>query len=166
MDQQHWTPYQDNSASAASRQSRYAPQPSASHPNSAPLSPQDHYLATPMSSRSTHLRDDMTYSDRDGDIKMEDADPYKPKIASPHLSHGSHQRMPSSVQQEESAAARRYSPMNLSPASPFPQQQQQQPPQQQQQQYTSYTPSGSSRASPVRNSYVPSNSSYYASPPS
>jgi dual specificity protein kinase YAK1 len=106
--------------------------------------------------------EDMNYNDRDGDIKMEDADPYKPKHASLHMSHASHQRLPSNVQQEESVAARRYSPMNLSPSSPFTaaaQPASQSP-------YTSYTPQSSTRASPTRTSYVAPPNSYYASPPS
>jgi dual specificity protein kinase YAK1 len=175
MDQQPWAQYQDNPA-ASSRQSRYAPQTLPSQlsihrePNSATLSPQSsQYGATPLSSRSTvsqtqpHLRDEMHYGDRDGDINMEDADPYKPKHTSLHISHASHQRIPSNVQQEESTAARRYSPMNLSPSSPFTvvsQAPSQSP-------YTSYTPQGSSsRTSPTRSSYAAPPNNYYASPPS
>jgi dual specificity protein kinase YAK1 len=175
MDQQHWAQYQDNPA-ATSRQSRYAPQTLPSQlsihrePNSATLSPQtSQYGATPLSGRSTvsqpqpHLRDEMHYGDRDGDVNMEDADPYKPKHTSLHISHASHQRIPSNVQQEESTAARRYSPMNLSPSSPFTvvsQAPSQSP-------YTSYTPSvTSSRTSPTRSSYAAPPNNYYASPPS
>jgi dual specificity protein kinase YAK1 len=173
MDQEFWPTYQENPAST-SRQSRYAPQSIPSQgsihrdPASGPLSPQDHYITSPMTSRPAtgqppqHLpRGDMNYSDRDGDINMEDADPYKPKHVSLQLSHASHQRMPSNVQQEESAAARRYSPMNLSPSSPFTP-----ATAQAQTQYASYTPQSSNRTSPTRSSYAGPPNSYYASPPS
>lgn len=162
MDQQNWTPYSESATSAA-RQSRYIPQ-------GAPV--QQSYASSSATNRgsfsvgtgSQHQgRTGMEYGDRDGDIAMEDADSYKPKHNSHGIGRGTHQRMPSNIQQEDSIAARRYSPMNLSPASPFPStgQQSAHPA------YTSYTPQTSSRASPTRpTSYLAStNASYYASPP-
>jgi dual specificity protein kinase YAK1 len=109
-----------------------------------------------------HARDSsMSVSDRDGDISMEDADYRQSKHSSQHIPQVSHQRVPSMIQQEESAAARRYSPMNLSPSSPYAtasHQPSQSP-------YTSYTPQTSSRTSPTRSSYIQPPNNYYASPP-
>jgi dual specificity protein kinase YAK1 len=153
-----WNPYQDK-AQQASRQSRHTPQ--------TPLSPgQQHnpYVQASASQRDSPLTMHPTRGDRDGDIAMEDADPYKPKHASllPTISaRGSHQRMSSNVN-EESSAARRYSPMNLTPASPPGAQQQPTSGN-----FVSYTSQGSSaRASPTRQSFVPSSPAYYNSPPS
>lgn len=163
MDQQHWTPYNESTASS-NRQSRYAPQ---TLPSQQGYSPANSSNRAPPTSAAPQpqARSGGGYGDTDGDITMEDADLYKPKHASQNVARSSHQRLPSNVQQEESAAARRYSPMNLSPSSPFgaaPQQQQPSHPA-----YTSYTPQTSSRTSPTRaSSYIAStNSSFYASPP-
>jgi hypothetical protein len=65
------------------------------------------------------------------------------------------------LQHEESAAARRYSPMNLSPSSPY------NGTQQGTQAYTSFTPQQpqSSRQSPIRNNpYMSPPNSYYSPP--
>ena len=99
--------------------------------------------------------------DTDGDFPMEDADPFnKQKYAarSTQRSRPTSQYLP----QEESAAARRYSPMNLSPTSPYVGHGQ--PPAQGP--YTSYTPHGaSSRSSPTRPGLQSSHSQpYYSSP--
>ncbi|RDI88998.1 Versicolorin B synthase [Venturia inaequalis] len=170
MDQQ-WSPNME--ASGSNRQQRYAPQTVPSHqyaprdPNAAPSRHSESYAQTPLVNRAPAMP--MTspgipqgikheYGDGDGDIKMEDADPYKQQQR--QTAGRGHARMPSAqLAQEESAAAKRYSPMNLTPASPYaaatPQQQS----------YTSYTPQN--RTSPVRsNSYMSSNQGYYASPPS
>lgn len=101
--------------------------------------------------------------DGDGDVPMEDADPYnKPRYAS----RANHQNRHSQhfVQQEESAAARRYSPMNLSPTSPYVASSQ--PPAQST--YTSFTPqTQTSRQSPTRsNPYMSPPQSYYSPPAS
>jgi dual specificity protein kinase YAK1 len=162
MDQQNWTPYSESAASAA-RQSRYAPQGLPQQQSYAPSNAASRGTSAAAGSSQPQSRSGMEYGDRDGDVAMEDADPYKPKPASQNMGRATHQRMPSNVQQEESTAARRYSPMNLSPASPFPPSGQQPT----HPAYTSYTPQASSRASPTRNSsYIAStNASYYASPP-
>jgi dual specificity protein kinase YAK1 len=97
----------------------------------------------------------------DGDVAMEDAD-YQPKLNRP-----SHQQRQSQqfLQQEESAAARRYSPMNLSPTSPYSGNTQQGG-----QSYTSFTPQAqaptqSNRQSPTRNNpYMSPPNSYYSPP--
>lgn len=97
----------------------------------------------------------------DGDVTMEDADPYnrmkypsRPthvRASSHHLSH------------EESSAARRYSPMNtFSPTSPYVTNS----PHQSSHSYNAYTPnSQSARQSPNRsnNPYATPSSQYYSS---
>lgn len=165
MDQQ-WSPNME--APASNRQQRYAPQTVPSHqyaPRDSSTAPSRHsesYAQTLSANRTPAMP--MTspgikqeYGDGDGDIKMEDADPYKQQQR--QTAGRGHARMPSAqLAQEESAAAKRYSPMNLTPASPYaaatPQQQS----------YTSYTPQN--RTSPVRsNSYMSPTQGYYASPP-
>ena len=108
--------------------------------------------------------------DFDGDMSMEDAgdlDPYNKqkyedvsRTAEYPTRQPMHQSRPSSQyypQQEESSAARRYSPMKLSAT-----------PTNATTPYTSYTPSGqtsSSRTSPTRPSlYASHSNSYYSSP--
>jgi dual specificity protein kinase YAK1 len=137
-------------------------------------------LSTPAGSGTHTPRDNtMAYThngDLDGDMPMEDADPYnKQKYAratSNSNSNRNSQYLP--AQQPEDATSRtasRYSPMNTSPTSPYlpaPQQQQQQQ-QVAGNQYSSYTPQQSARQSPSRqNPYASPTSSqrYYASPPS
>lgn len=100
--------------------------------------------------------------DGDGDIAMEDADPYRPK----HPTRPGHSRQHSQQQilTEESSAARRYSPMNLSPASPY----NPTPANAMSTVYNSYTPNAQSRSSPTRqNAYMsPPQSQNFYSPPS
>lgn len=104
--------------------------------------------------------------DGDGDVAMEDADPYKPKYSAGAQRPIAAQRpsQPSYLQQhEDSAAARRYSPMNLSPTSPYAA-------------YSSFTPQAqaqshaqppNSRQSPTRtNPYMSPPASYYSPPAS
>jgi hypothetical protein len=180
---QTWGPYADTAA-ASNRQARYAPhsltspQQPTRDPNGSATLKADPY-STSISSRAASMAisspggadsRNMQYNgDRDGDVPMEDADQYKPKFPSrpTHQSRNSAQFV---QQQEESAAARRYSPMNLSPSSPYtqtPQQPipgnfgaftpQQQPPQQPPQ------PS-SNRQSPTRstNPYISPPQSYHS----
>lgn len=94
--------------------------------------------------------------DGDGDIRMEDADQ---SGRAKQGARSGHARLPSTqLAQEESAAARRYSPMNLSPSSPYsagPGGAS----------YQSYSPSGQSRLSPTRSNSYMSPNHYYASPP-
>jgi dual specificity protein kinase YAK1 len=82
------------------------------------------------------------YNDADGDVAMDDADPYKPKY---NMSRPSHQHRHSQqfLQQEESAAARRYSPMNL----------------------TSFTPQAQPQSQPQSNRQSPTRNNPYMSPP-
>ncbi|MCJ1472732.1 dual specificity protein kinase yak1 [Lambiella insularis] len=92
---------------------------------------------------SPHIKQD--YND-DGDVAMEDADPYN-RMKYPSRPSHSHRASSQYLTQEDSSAAKRYSPMNaLSPSSP-------------------YAPS-SARQSPNRTSaYQPASSqSYYPSP--
>jgi hypothetical protein len=97
----------------------------------------------------------------DGDVAMEDAD-YQPKLNRPSNQQRQSQQF---LQQEESAAARRYSPMNLSPTSPYSGNTQQGG-----QSYTSFTPQAqapaqNNRQSPTRtNPYMSPPNSYYSPP--
>jgi dual specificity protein kinase YAK1 len=174
MDQQ-WSPYTEGAA--ASRQPRYAPlamttpQHAPRDPNGAHQIKQDPYASPPAPSRTGSVLltspggqpgRGADYNDGDGDVRMEDADPYnKPKQASARASQQQRQSQ-QFIQQEESAAARRYSPMNLSPTSPY-----NGATQQGGQAYTSFTPQAQgSRQSPTRNNpYMSPPNSYY-SPPS
>jgi dual specificity protein kinase YAK1 len=126
-----------------------------SQPNSANRTP-----SLPMTSPGGSQSRGAEYNgDGDGDVRMEDVDQYnKPKQPS-----RGHSRMPSTqLAQEESAAARRYSPMLMSPSSPYAPTTQ--PPTQAT--YSSYTPQAQNRASPTRsNSYMSQPQNFYASPP-
>jgi dual specificity protein kinase YAK1 len=171
MDPQHWATYQDPAATA--RQSRYPPHGMPPQQGVHPDQPvkQDPYgpmtiagrAAPSLAPASTASGIKVEYGDTDGDINMEDIPEYKPKMASnlPAVSRSAHQRMPSNVKDEESTAARRYSPMNLSPTMNYATASQPAPPVS----YSNYTPQGSARTSPTRLSYAAS-TSYYNSPPS
>jgi dual specificity protein kinase YAK1 len=181
MDQQ-WTAYSDSAA--ASRQARYAPQhmesPQHQRDPNMPQMKQDPYASPTGPSRASSMAAlpspggaqsrGPQYNDVDGDVPMEDADPYKPKFnasrASVNHQHRQSQQFLQQVQQqEESAAARRYSPMNLSPTSPYSG-----PPQQGGQNYASFSPQTqtqppSSRQSPTRtNPYMSPANNYYSPP--
>ncbi len=96
------------------------------------------------------------YASGDGDVAMEDADPYN-KMKYP--ARPSHHSRPSGqyLGQEESSAARRYSPMKATPSSPYTPQQPSQSP------YGHYPAQNSSaRQSPTRSSHysTPSQSNY------
>ena len=96
------------------------------------------------------------YTAGDGDVTMEDADPYN-KLKYP--SRPTHHQRPSGqfLTQEESSAARRYSPMKATPTSPYTQHQASQSP------YGSYpSQNTSARQSPTRSNHysTPSHSSY------
>jgi dual specificity protein kinase YAK1 len=175
MDQQ-WTAY---SESNATRQARYDPH-TMTTPQQVQRDPalpqqikQEQFASPPGPSRtnsmatlpspgsSLTLSRSAEYNDRDGDVAMEDADPYKPKYAAARPNH-QHRHSQSFLQQEESAAARRYSPMNMSPTSPYSGN-----PQQGGQNYTSFTPQApnSNRQSPTRgNPYISTPNSYYSPP--
>lgn len=119
-----------------------------SHPNSMATSP----AATP------HARE----YNGDGDIPMEDADPYNRLKYSSRPNH-QHRMSGQYLLHEESSAGRRYSPMHtLSPSSPYAAS----PQQAGHTNYATYTPQTyPSRQSPTRPSPYPSQSqSYYNSP--
>ena len=110
--------------------------------------------------------------DLDGDMPMEDADPYnRQKYARPTSNANSNrlsaQYLPADQQDLTSRAAARYSPMSTSPTSPYVSSPQQQ---MGSNQYTSYTPQQqSARQSPTRQSQYVSPTQqqrYYTSPPS
>ncbi|EMC92721.1 hypothetical protein BAUCODRAFT_151133 [Baudoinia panamericana UAMH 10762] len=112
---------------------------------------------------------EMEYNgDMDGDMRMEDADPYNTqKYARPPTNPDrlSSQYLPVQQDDAQSRAAARYSPMNTSPTSPYTSSPQQQVGANH---YTSYTPQQSARQSPSRqNPYSsPTQQRYYTSPPS
>ena len=170
----HWSPYTDSPST--NRQARYPPQAMTTPQQhsqrevSVPSSvKQDPYTSPHPNSRTNSMGlpqgDGMhgrsaEMNDGDGDVPMEDADPYnKPKYAS----RANHQQRHSQqfLQQEESSAARRYSPMNLSPTSPYSGSTQQGG-----QNYTSFTPqTHSNRGSPTRNNpYISPQQNYYSPP--
>jgi dual specificity protein kinase YAK1 len=199
MDQQQWTAYSAAEAPPASRQ-RYnmassSPQVAqrdasvplqqqqqqqikqeaySSSPSAAPSRQSSALGSVQSASGSTSRGPD--YNDGDGDVAMEDADPYskQPKYntttTNNSMSRPNHQHRHSQqfLQQEESAAARRYSPMNLSPTSPYPGSTQQGG-----QAYASFSPASqaqpqSNRQSPTRNNpnnpYMSPPNSYYSPP--
>lgn len=171
MDQQ-WSPY---SETPAGRQTRYAPHNMTtpqhpSNPNMPPQIKQDPYASPTAPTRTASMAlvspegphgRGAEYNDGDGDVAMEDADPYKPKYSTSRANH-QHRHSQQFLQQGESAAARRYSPMNLSPTSPYAGTTQQGG-----SNYTSFSPQAqNNRQSPTRNNpYMSPPNSYY-SPPS
>ncbi len=180
MDQQ-WTAYSE--APGATRQARYAPHNLASPTHAQrdagapPQVKQDPYASPTAPSRQTSLAIHSPgassgrapeYNDGDGDIAMEDADRYNPKFNNMARSSHSQRHSQQFIQQEESAAARRYSPMNLSPQAPYAGNAQQGG-----QNYTSFSPQHAqaqaqaqgNRQSPTRNNpYISSPTSYYSPP--
>ena len=126
----------------------YQATPDASHPQSMATSP----AATP------HSRE----YNGDGDIPMEDADPYNRLKYSSRPNH-QHRMSGQYLLHEESSAGRRYSPMHtLSPSSPYAAS----PQQAGHTNYSTYTPQTyATRQSPTRPGQYPSQSqSYYNSP--
>lgn len=169
MDQQ-WSQYGESPLS--SRQARYAPQGQPQHAQGQqlPSLASDPYVtsAGPSRAQSMSLGSHSAAPSRgayngdgDGDVQMEDADPYN---RAKHGGRPGHSRMNSAqmIQQEESTAARRYSPMNLSPASPYAA-----TPQQQQAQFSAFTPNPNQTSqSPTRGNFQMSpNPHGYYSPP-
>ena len=173
--EQQWTAYSESNP--ATRQARYAPhnmttpQHTQRDPGLQPQIKQDPYASPTAPSRTNSmalpspggsLTRGPEYNDGDGDVPMEDADQFKSKYSASRSSH-QHRHSQQFLQQEESAAARRYSPMNLSPTSPYSGNTQQAT-----QNYTSFSPqtTQSNRHSPTRNNpYISPPNSYY-SPPS
>ena len=181
MDQQ-WTAYSDSNANRPARydpNTMTTPQHAQRDANLPQQVKQDQFASPNGPSRSNSmatlpspgssltLSRSAEYNDRDGDVPMEDADPYKPKYAAARPNH-QHRHSQSFLQQEESAAARRYSPMNMSPTSPYSGN-----PQQGGQSYTSFSPQAQAQAqaqnnnrqSPTRNNpYITTPNSYYSPP--
>ncbi|KAH3916648.1 hypothetical protein HBI56_048430 [Parastagonospora nodorum] len=183
MDSQQWTAYSTEAPPAArprysmaSPQHAGAPQqrdasvPAQQQPHVKQEIKQEPYTASQPPSRqnSTGLHPPSgttsrgpDYNDADGDVAMDDADPYKPKynnnMARPNHQHRHSQQF---LQHEESAAARRYSPMNLSPTSPY-----QGTTQQGGQNYTSFTPQAQAQSQPHSNRQSPTRNNPYMSPP-
>ncbi len=174
-----WTAYSDAAAAAAaaSRPVRYTPQNMTTpqhaqrDPNVPPQTKPDPYASPTGVLRTnsmglvspTGLRGrGPEYHDVDGDVPMEDADPCKPKFSSGSRSNHQHRHSQQFLQHDESIAARRYSPMNLSPTSPYSGNVQSGGPS-----YAGFSPQApSSRQSPTKNNpYLASPNSYY-SPPS
>jgi len=171
-----WNSYAESSPS--SRQARYVPHNLASPQqpgqdvNSLAVVTQDPYTSPSQPPRTGSMalaspsdpqrRTGEYNGDGDGDVRMEDADSYnKPKYgARPGHQHRHSQQF---LQQEQSEAARRYSPMNLSPTSPYAGGPQPAPPGT----YTSFSPqqATSARQSPTRtNPYMSPPQSYYSPP--
>jgi dual specificity protein kinase YAK1 len=132
-------------------------------------------ISSPPASEARARNMDYHNGDADGDMPMEDADPYnKQKYArqptGTSSKRSSAQYLPPQHQEDaQSRAAARYSPMTTSPTSSYISS----PPQQQQaasNAYASYTPQQSARQSPTRqhNPYASpaQQQRYYASPPS
>lgn len=169
-----WTAYTDQ---PSNRQARYAPQDvntpqQASRDTTAQgMMKQEAYTPSIPSRAASmqlnspagqHGRSADYNGDGDGDVPMEDADPYnKAKYPSRPMHQQRHSQQ--FIQQEESAAARRYSPMNLSPTSPYISSPQ--PPGANS--YGNFSPQApGSRQSPSKsNPYISPPQSYY-SPPS
>lgn len=169
MDQ--WGPYSDSTGSAR----RYNSNPP---PNQAPSASRDYNgttqtqppagftyeqyqggMGAPSQSITASPTATPQMRDGNGDVPMQDADPYgnmKYPMRPHHQQHLSGSRVPSlHSPQEPSAAAQRYSPMEtLSPSSPYGASQQGQ------NQFGS--PAGTQRQSPTRPGNFSSPSSYYA----
>ena len=128
----------------------YQTSAASSHPQSSAASP----ASTP------RLKHEFT---GDGDVTMEDADPYN-RMKYPSRPGHSHRVSSAYLSQEDSAASKRYSPMKpLSPSSPYVAS----PQQPNHSAYSAYAQQGTSaRQSPTRaNSHAPSSSQpYYPSP--
>jgi hypothetical protein len=163
MEQQNWTAYSAD-APVASRQrftthDMAAPQHAPRDATAPAQIKQEGYASPTVPSRQSTRS---SFNDGDGDVSMEDADAYKAKMARPSQQHRHSQQL---LQHEESAAARRYSPMNLSPTTPYPAGAQPSG-----QAYTSFTPQAqaqthSNRQSPTRNNpYMSPPTSYYSPP--
>ncbi|KAK3679320.1 dual specificity protein kinase yak1 [Recurvomyces mirabilis] len=199
MDQQHW-PYSHNDTTAAAANNpdlRHAPPSHNQHHQvstpqrdlltHAPIQSQYEAYSTPgIATRAASLaissppagdartRNMESNGDADGDMRMEDADPYnQQKYARPNPGTSSKrtsaQYLPAQPEDAQSRAAARYSPMTTSPTSSYVSSPQQQP--LASNQYASYTPQQqSARQSPTRqhNPYASPTQQqrYYASTPS
>jgi len=128
-------------------------------------------IASPPAGESRLARSMEYNGDVDGDMPMEDADPYnKQKYARPTTNNTnrlSAQYLPAQLDDATSRRAARYSPMHTSPTTPYVSSPQQQLASNH---YTSYTPQQSARQSPSRQSAYTSPTQqqqqrFYASPP-
>jgi len=156
--EQRWSPYPDGQSD--DRQARYG-----SNPLNSPRQQQDRNgsavrydaFASPILPSQPASTTPNTFvpqssrqlqADVEGDLPMEDADPFnKQKYEYPIRANQRSRPTSQYLVQEESSAARRYSPMNLSPTTPSSTTHSSGP----QNHFTSYTPtSQSSRQSPIR----------------
>lgn len=172
MDQQ-WQPYSDMQGNRQARYSHSTPQqPQQPQQQQQPQPPAGFSYeayqtpSVPSNSQSMGASPAVTPQIReytgDGDIAMEDADPYN-RMKYPSRPSHPHRVSGQYLSQEDSAAARRYSPMkNLSPSSPYANS----PQQTAHNAYGFYGgPNTSARQSPTRlNAYSAQPQSYYASP--
>lgn len=137
------------------KQDHYAKQDSYNTPSIASRAASMQISSPPVLQQRSHSYHN---GDNDGDVPMEDADPYKPRYAA-KSAQPSRTSTAYVQEQEASAAARRYSPMNLSPSSPYGPGSQQNAAN-----YTSFSPQ-STRQSPTRsNPYMSPPQSYYSPP--
>ena len=164
MTPQHMRNYSGSGLQQSQQQSH---QPSNSYSYEALQTPTVGQLPPQPTISTPHSTQKEEFGIDDGDVAMEDADPYnRMKYPSRHSNRTSMQYLP----QEESAAARRYSPMNtFSPTSPYTASSPQQPTTA----YNPYTPQSlSARQSPNRTNafstpsqqYYPSNGNLYLQP--
>jgi dual specificity protein kinase YAK1 len=171
MDSQQWTPYATEAPAAARPRYNMASPQHAQRDDSVPAQApklelkQEPYASPMPPSRQGSMgvasgapSRGPDFNDGDGDVAMEDADPYKPKYNAARPPH-QHRHSQQFLQQEESAAARRYSPMNLSPTSPYP------GAAQQGQSYTSFSPQAQPQSQPPSNRQSPTRTNPYMSPP-
>ena len=175
MDQQ-WQPYTETAGSRQPRYSQSTPQQQSREPAPGPAQQQHaptsslNYEAYQTPSLPSHPHSiaaspittpqTKTFSG-DGDVPMEDADPYN-RMKYPSRPNHQHRASGQYLSQEDSAAARRYSPMKtLSPSSPYAAS-----PHQPNQPYSSYTSQNTSaRQSPTRtNHFAGQSQNYYTSP--
>lgn len=173
MDQQ-WRPYTDVASNRPLRYSHSTSQQQPREPNNSATAQQhsspsgfsyEAYSAPSVSSHSQSMATSPIGTPRarassgDGDIAMDDADPYN-RMKYPSRPNHQHRTSGQQLLQEDSTAARRYSPMKaLSPSSHYTSSAHHpgQPP------YTPQTPSA--RQSPTRtNPYSSPPQSYYATP--
>lgn len=172
MDQQ-WKPYTDAASNRSLRYSHSTSQQQPREPNNS-VAAQQHaapsgfsYEAYSTPSVSSHPQSMATSpigtpraraSSGDGDIAMDDADPYN-RMKYPSRPNHQHRTSGQQLLQEDSTAARRYSPMKaLSPSSHYASS-----PHHPGQPYTPQTPSA--RQSPTRtNPYSSPPQSYYTTP--
>ena len=160
-----WTAYSDTPSARYSHTMQSPPHASRDPAVSSQMKHDSYATPSRQNSNAGSVARGPDYNDGDGDVPMEDA--YKPRLnmARPGQQHQPQPQQPHSQQymqqHEESAAARRYSPMNLSPTSPYSAN-----PQQGGQTYTSFNPQAQQQAQTQTSRQSPSRTNPYMSPPS